>query len=351
MDPIDLNPPNPAQQDDAELHRLRMAMRSLLLWAVLAPLAWVMLALLMAVLQQGQESESGFSWPALANGIRDPAFQAPMRELAWNTADTLFWPVIAVAVFVLLRGMLGEFLIRRKFGRKDKAAADGAMSVPHHGGQTDGVAQGQWRIMTLVMQSLGIIPMAVAGFGAIWAVMAAYAFADGRDHWEALPWVTSPYLSEFLARHPKLIVERVGQTGGKLTLRDGQGRSMRLHGSELAGAEARFEPCPRQLGAEQLGGIPPYPGMPCAALVHLSNTYGEQRFYLFDVAKASDGQAIHAHFARWADAHAGSSASSTGGSQLFLSAGSRDGAWRLEVESRQGGATSVVIRHRTEPMR
>ena len=348
MDPIDFNPP--AQRDDAELHRLRMAMRSLLLWAVLAPLAWVMLTLLMAVLQQGQESESGFSWSALANGIRDPAFQAPMRELAWNTAETLFWPVIAVAVFVLLRGMLGEFLIRRKFGRKDEAAADGAMSMPHHGKQTDGAAQGQWRLMTLGMQALRIIPMALAGIAAVWAVMVGLAFVNGRDHWEALPWVTAPYLSEFLARHPKLIVERVA--GGKLTLRDGQGHSIRLEGGELAGADARFEPCPRQLGAEQLGGIPPYPGMPCAALVHLSNTYGEQRFYLFDVAKGSDGQAIHAHFARWADAHGGSGASSSsGGTEHYRSASSRDGAWHLEVESRKGRATSVVIRHRPEPAR
>lgn len=194
---------------------------------MLAPLAWVMLALLMALLQQEQEGEPGFSWSALANGIRDPAFQAPMRLLAWNTAETLFWPVIAVAVFVLLRGT--------------------------------------WR------------------------------------------------------RRPPL------RPCGR-------------------------EPCPFTLGAEQLGGIPPYPGMPCAALVHLHNAYGEQMLYVFN-AQGSDSQAIHAHFARWADAHAGSSASSTGGSQLFLSAGSRDGAWRLEVESRQGGATSVVIRHRTEPTR
>jgi hypothetical protein len=352
MDPIDFNPPNPSQQDEAELLRLRRALRSLLLWTVLGPLAWVLLAVLMTVLQQAQESESGFSLPALTEGMLEPAFQAPMRELAWNTADTLFWPVIVIVVFMFLRGALGEILIRRKFGRKDEAAAGGAMPLPHHGWQTDGTAQGQWRIMTLVMQSLRIIPMAVAGFGAIWAVMAAYAFADGRDHWEALPWVTPPYLSEFLARHPKLIVERVAKNGGKLTLRDGQGRSMRLHGSELAGAEARFEPCPRQLGAEQLGGIPPYPGMPCAALVHLSNTYGEQRFYLFGVAKASDGQAIHAHFARWADAHAGSGASSSSdGTETYRSAGSRDGAWHLEVESRKGGATSVVIRYRPDPTR
>jgi len=320
MDPSDLKP------------RLRVTLRSLSLWALLAFMAWVMLALLMAMLHQAQQNESGFSWSALANGIRDPAFQAPMRELAWNTVDTLFWPVIAVAVVVLLRRGSGEFLIRRRFGRKDEAAA-----------------MAQSRLMTLVLQSLRIIPMAVAGIAAVWAVMAVYAFADGRDHWEALPWVTPPYLSEFLARHPMLNVERLA--GGKLTLRDGRGNSIRLAGGEeLTGAEAHFEPCPRELGAEQLGGIPPYPGMPCATLVHLRNTDGEQVLYVFN-ARDSDPRAIYAHFARWADAHGGSRASSTGESHLYLSASSRDDAWRLEVDSRQGRATCVVIRYRTEPTR
>ena len=231
--------------------------------------------------------------------------------------------------------------VRRKFGRKDETAAYGALPLPHPGGKTDSAAQGQWRIITLVMRSLRIIPMAVAGFAALWAVIEAHEFL-----------VTPRYLSEFLARHPELIVERVGHSRGMLTLRDGEGHSIRLERGELAGADARFEPCPRQLGAEQLGGIPPYPGMPCAALVHLSNTYGEQRFYVFDVAKGSDGWAIHAHFARWADVHGVSGGSSSyEGTETFRRASSRDGAWHLEVESREGGSTSVVIWYRPEQSR
>ncbi len=352
MDPIDFNPPEQSQQDEAELLRLRRALRSLLTWVVLVPLAWFLLATLMAAVQQAQEGVTAISWPALTKAMHEPTFQAPLRELAWKTADMLFWPVIVVVGVVLLRGAFGEVLIRRRLGAEDETASHLAMQLPspHHGEQSGG-AQGLWRIATLAMDALKLVPMAVAGFAAIWAVMAAYAFIDGRDHWEALPWVTPPYLSEFLNRHPELTVQRGADTSGRVTLRDRQGRSMRLHGTELVGAQVRVGPCPAAPGAAQLGGIPPYANMPCTALVHLRDAQGQASYYVFELANGSDTAAIKTHFSAWSDVHSSGSGSSSSKGRYSLSATSRDDAWHLQVDASQGGATTVVIRHRTETTR
>jgi hypothetical protein len=351
MDPIDFTQPNPGQQDDAEWLRLQRNLQSLLVWTLLAALAWAALAALMVALQQAQEGADPLSFAALVTRLRDPGLQAPLRELSWNTADTLFWPVVVVAAVVLLRGALGEVLIRRVRDARSAAATRDDMPMPDHGAQGGSTAQGPWRIMTLVLQSLRIVPMALAGFAAVWAIMAAYAFIDGRDHWEALPWVTPPYLSEFLVRHTELTVQRGADSSGLVTLRDRQGRSMRLYGSELVGAQARFEPCPPALGAQELGGIPPFPNMPCTALVQLRNAQGQQRYFVFALASGSDTRAIKAHFEAWSDAHSSGSGSSSSKGRYSLSATSRDEAWHVQVDSSQGGATTVVIRQRSEVAR
>jgi hypothetical protein len=355
MDPIDFTQPDAGQQDDAEWLRLRRTLRSLLRWTLLALLAWAALAALMAALPQTPDGDDALSVAALATRLRDPGFQAPLYELAWNTADTLFWPVIVVAAVMLLRGLLGEVMLRRIFDARRGAAAQDPMpmpmTLPDHGAQQDNTMQGAWRIATLVLQTLRIVPMALAGFAAIWAVMAAYAFADGMDALEALPWVTPPYVKGFLDQHPQFTVQRGADSSGMLTLRDSQGRSMRLHGSELTGAQARFESCPAMLSASELGGIPPYANMPCTLLAHLRNAQGQHRYFVFVQASASDTRAVKAHFEAWSDAHSSGSGSSSSKGRFSLSATSRDEAWHVQVDSSQGGATTVVIRQRTEATR
>jgi hypothetical protein len=403
MDPIDLNSPGPGQQQPASLRNLLgalrrwpveslRALRSLLLWILLAPAAWLLLALLLARLQLEQDNGSGVSATALGRELLDPAFQAPLFELASNTADMLFWPVVALFLLLFVKGVLAGHLAggrisrvvqataragseaqrRAKFRRTVEAAAQArarakAMSMPEFGsapapapipqdvGQTDSSAPGPWRIVTPALSALRVIPFAVVCCAALWSLLAGVAAFGSKDHWEALPWVTPPYLTDFLARHPGLVVERVNDARHLITVRDGQGHSTGLEGSELAGAKVRLESCPRQLSAAQLGGIAPYPGMPCVSLVRLSNAYGEQMLYVFN-AGGSANRAVYAHFERWAGTLGGSGLSSSSdrdGVQHYLSAAGRDGIsadgrpgeWRLDVDSRHGRAMSVIIRH------
>jgi hypothetical protein len=398
MDPIDINAPSPGQQEPASLRQLLgalrrgpveslQALRSLLLWILLAPLAWVLLTLLLAKLQHDQDNESGISAEALGRELLDPAFQAPMLELASNTADNLFWPVVALALLVFLKGVLGH-LVGARFSRTVQAAVKartGAQRLAKFASTVEAAAKARtkalglptlapaaaqdraltgatpWLILTPGLSALRVFPFAAVCCAALWALLIGVATFGGKDHWEALPWVTPPYLAKFLARHPGLIVERVNAAGHLVTLRDGQGHSVGLEGGDLAGAQVGLESCPPQLGAAQLGGIAPFPGMPCISLVRLNNAYGVQMLYVFNAA-GSQNRAVYAHFERWASAQGGSGVSSSGdrdGVQHFLSAAGRDGVsadgrhgeWRLEVDSRHGRAMSVVIRHRAQENR
>ena len=353
MDPIDFTKPEafsqagvrgpgasldlPAQSSTEAL-RLRSALRWLLFWLVLAPLSWFMLAALMTFMDTADPQALASATSAgsgLLASMAEPSFLARIRLLAWMTADSLFWPVVVVAAFLLLRGLLGEFLIRRMLARKDAATGGGAVQ--------DG-QDGLWRLCTLGLGILRVVPFVATAFGAIWSAMAAYAFANSEDHWEALPWVTPPYLEEFLARHPMLRVEDAQRKSGLRVVRDGQGHSISLQGSQLIGAQLRLQSCPPDLGAAQLGGIPPYPGIACSTLAQLRDAQGGQTLYVFHLASGSDSAAIFAHFERWADTQGGSKASSvTGDTHYVLYARSRDDAWRLELDTRKGGATSIVI--------
>ena len=341
-----LNQSKPEPSSDDAL-RLRRTLRWLLFWIVLAPLSWASLAALLAFMGTADPQAAASAEPSLLAAMSETSFVARLRLLAWMTADTLFWPVVVVAAFLLMRGLLGEFLIRRMLANRAAAPTDGVLSVAQlsAGAVPDGPngLDGLWRICALVLGIVRIVPFVAAAFGVIWGTMAANAFVNDGDPWEALPWVTPPYLEDFQARHPTLQVEDADRSGQRL-VRDGQGRSIRLHGSQLAGAQLSLAACPPDLGAAQLGGIPPYTGMACT-LAQLRQAEQSQTLYVSRLDSGSDSAAIFAHFERWADQHGGSKASSVSGeSHYYLYAVSRDEAWRLEMDSRQGGATSIVIR-------
>lgn len=357
---LDLNRQSPAPST-AEALRLRRAVRWLLFWIVLAPLSWFMFAALLTFMDTASAPATAAADAApsatsaqsgLLASLAEPSFLARIRLLAWMTADTLFWPVVVVAAFLLLRGLLGEFMIRRMLARKDAAAGGDVQSMADQsalnsfamqGGAVQDGLDGLWRLCTLGLGILRVVPFVAAAFAAIWSVMAVNAFLNSYSHWDALPWVTPPYIEEFLARHPTLRVEDADRSGQRV-LRDGQGRSISLHGSQLVGAQLRLQSCPTDLGAAQLGGIPPYPGIACNTLAQLRDAQGSQTLYVFDLASGSDSAAIFAHFERWADTHGGSKASSvTGDTHYVLHASSRDDAWRLELDTRKNGATSIVI--------
>lgn len=352
---LDLNRQSPAPST-AEALRLRRAVRWLLFWIVLAPLSWFMLAALMTFMDTADPqalASATLAGSGLLASLAEPSFLARMRLLAWMTADTLFWPVVVVTAFLLLRGLLGEFMIRRMLARKDAAAGGDVQSMADQsalnsfamqGGAVQDGLDGLWRLCTLGLGILRVVPVVAAAFAAIWSVMAVNAFLNSYSHWDALPWVTPPYIEEFLARHPTLQVEDAQRKSGLRVVRDGQGHSISLQGSQLVGAQLRLQSCPPDLGAAQLGGIPPYPGIACNTLAQLRDAQGSQTLYVFHLASGSDSAAIFAHFERWADTHGGSKASSvTGDTHYVLHASSRDDAWRLELDSRKGGATSIVI--------
>lgn len=345
MEPVDFTQQSQVRQVSHEVMRLRAARRALLRWIVAAPLAWLVLAILLA----GMDGAASGTMPASAQALfalmASPTFTVPLSMLAWETADTLFWPLVVVVAVLLLRGLLGEFLIRRLAHAEPAAGMEPA--PPDHGAQVhDASADGAARLSVLALQALSTVPMAVAAFGVIWSVMSVWAFAEGSDHWEALPWVTPPYVAAFMVRHPGLLVERGADTSGQLMLSDGRGHAIRLHGYEFAHAELSLGPCPGNLEPAQLGGITPYPGMACHTYARLRGPDGEQWFYLFGLSRGSDGPAMEAHFRRWIDQHASGSAMSSGAGHMMLSAGSTDDVWHLELQANQGGPSTLRIRQR-----
>lgn len=174
----------------------------------------------------------------------------------------------------------------------------------------------------------------------------------GDDPLRVLPNVTPPYLRDFRIQHPGFGADDDRNSMDHVVLRGGEGQTLRLHRTELNGAQARFEPCPVPLGSAQLGGIPPYPQAPCTTSLRLRKGKEEQAYYVFEIIGDSDRAAIHAHFGKWVAEHStgGASAVRKGGG-FTLAAGSRDGAWHLDVDSHNVRATTIVIRHTSSSLR
>lgn len=324
-------------QNPEAMQRLRRALWSLLRWSVYTLLAWSAgAALLVLALQRAQQGASALEWPpdwsVLLARMQELYVPAQMLELAWMTLDLVYIPVLLFALFVWIPHPLSA--VRKRLNGTGSAAL------------------GELEIPLLVLIALKFAAIAFAVIAAGYVARAAWAIGEGDNPLEILPGITPPYLREFLARHPALAPHSTIDSNGDITLRDGKGHSMRLHRAELDSAQARFEPCPVPLGAEQLGGIPPYPGARCATLLRLRRVEDERVFHVFEIADRSDSAAIKTHFKGWADAHGlGGASSNKKGSGYAFSTSSRDAAWHLDVDSSAGGATTIVIRHTSSPMR
>jgi len=330
MDPKDAEQSYLARFESQASARPPRAARSVQTWVLLALAAWALLTALMAAMQQAQPQAPPFSWPVLIGR---------MRELVWPTAELMLWPMLLLALYFGLMSALMPTLLRWMGYRREQQSQDAKLST----GEQE-PSHGRWGMV--VAATLRFSLMAFAGFAVLWAGMAGSAFLQDDDPWEALPWVTPPYLAEFLPRHPGLTVIRLDND--KLTLRGGQGQALTIDGHELVGAQANFEPCPPDIGPAQLGGIPPYPGAPCHTLLRIRRADIEQLVYAFEIADGSNATAILDHFSRWSDASASGSGMSGRAGSFQFSARSRDEAWDLSVRARDGGATSIHIR-RTQP--
>lgn len=310
--------------------------RSLYRWALCALSAWLLLAVMLAGMDHAQPDARPFSFTELISGPDQAGLLARMRELTVWTISLWVLPTGFIAVFLALQGLIAISWGRRWFGGRRASA----------GGEADGVSQAwQWIVVTACVHAFKFGAMFFAVFAVIWAGFAALAYADGNDHWEALPAVTPPYLSEFLARHPGLSANRVG-TQGALVLRDDEGRTVSLNGSDLTRARAVFDACPQTIGAEQLGGITPFPGARCGALLRLDSVTGDHLIYVFRIDDGSDLAAIESHFSRWSEAsNFGGSGSSRSSRSYQFSSSSQDNAWRVQVDARSGGATTILVRY------
>ena len=305
----------------------------LLRWIVLAPLSWLALAGMLAQLEIDEQAYAGAeakAAPDFVQMISDPAFVARIELLARNSAEMLYWPVLALMGFTLLAGVVRALMPRPKMPGtgQPSQAAPGRLSM----------------LFGAVLSAVKVAPMAATGCAVLGALAVGVALLNDDNHWDALPWVHPPYIEEFLARHPGLRVEQADRRGERV-VHDGQGRSISVQSNQLTGAELSFASCPPDLGAAQLGGISPYLGIACSTVAQLRAAQGSQKFYVFHLASGSDSAAVFAHFKRWADEHAGTSGSSSSESRHYLSASRRDEKWRVEMNSSMGGATSIVIRH------
>lgn len=160
-----------------------------------------------------------------------------------------------------------------------------------------GVARRLWVVATV--QGLRFGALAFGLIGLFWIGTATLAYIDGTDHWEALPWITPPYLDEFLARHSGF--EAVTYQGTRaLTLYDNKGHHAIVSGDDLIGATLVFEPCPSQLGPALFGGIPPFPGSKCTTRVRISNPRRAWTVYQFKPGEGGTHQALEDHFENWA---------------------------------------------------
>lgn len=335
-DPLDASTASGAAASNPEsAQRLRRRLGSAVFWTLLMLLVWgAGAALLTLALQQAQPGASALQWPPdgpqlLAN-MQAPQIREQMFDMAWMALDLIHIPVLVFAVFVWVPIPL--------------------TNLKQHDKATGKPGLGLFEVPLLVATFVKFAALVLCLLGAGYVAMAAVAFAEGDDPLEILPGVTPPYLRDFLAQHPTLTADGANESFGHVRLQDGLGHSVRLHRTELDSAQASFEPCPPTLGAAQLGGIPPFPGIPCTTLLRLRNAQGGKLFHVFEILDSSNSAAIKAHFGRWADAHGSGSASSNrkGGGYTF-STSSRDDAWHLDVNSWNGGTTSIVIRHKLSP--
>lgn len=344
MDPTDFTQPAPGQQGGAQrvaAQWLLRAMRSRLALALLALAAWAALVAAFEWMRLAQSPGVPFSWEGPLGTLLD---------LAWPSVQMLFWPILAVGLFFHLRGMF----MRKVFSDPPSYQAPDAAPLTESE-EEDRESAASHRLSQRLMDVFWEISLPIAlkfAFLALTAMavlagaFAAAAHVQGKDPWGAVPWADAN-LGEFIARHPALSVERGADRMGGVALGDGQGHFIIVNGWDLHRAQALFEPCPPGIGAEQLGGIPPYPGAPCARLLRLRNADGEHWTYFFGIAKGGGEEAVKAietHFKPWSDAQGWSSGSSSDGERYFYGTGSRDGQWNIGVKSLQGGGTSILIR-------
>ncbi len=321
--------------------RWRGALRSTLRWSGLLLIVWTVgAALLGAIFLQARAGAVPLQWPqdwpVLFTSVREPALFAQMTELALRTLNLVYLPAIVLALVIWSPIPLAGF-------RQRGTAANGAT---HRA--APGTLQLPWLAITILKFTLIAFTLIAAGYIA----RAAWAIAEGDDPIRVLPGITPPYLREFRVAHPGFGADDDRNSMDHVILRGGQGQTLRLHRTELAGAQARFEPCPAALDSTQLGGIQPYPQAHCTTLLRLSKGGGEETYYVFEVAGESDRAAVLAHFGKWvAEDSAGGATAIRKGGGFTLSAGSRDGAWHLDVDSHNVRATTIVIRHTRQAAR
>jgi len=327
------------QPKPAPVARWRSSLRAALRWGGLMLIVWAIgAALLGVVLEQAKPDavalEWPWDWPVLLSSLREPALFAQMAELAWLTLNLVYLPVIVVALVIWSPIPLAAL-------RSRGTAANGAT---HRA--APGTLQLPWLAATILKFALIAFTIIAAGYIA----RAAWAMAEGDDPLRVLPGIMPPWLREFHAQNPALSVDADGNSVDHVILRGNRGQALRLHRTELKGAQARFEPCPALLGSTQLGGIVPYPKAPCTTLLRLRKGKEEQTYHVFEVGGAGERAAIQAHFGKWvADNSSGASSAQYKGGGFTFAASSRDSAWHLDVDSRSTRATTIVIRHTSSP--
>ena len=131
-----------------------------------------------------------------------------------------------------------------------------------------GLLRGQWQLGLELGLNLGLL--AFMGTALLWAGVGVVYALDKTDPWENMPWVTPPYLEAFIAAHPQLEVHKLnGVRDVQITHRT-DGGWMRVDGNDLAGSAARFERCTAPPRADELGGLPAYPGWACRRVLTLT---------------------------------------------------------------------------------
>lgn len=343
MEPIDFSQPAPGQQGPAPRAAsqwLLRAMHSRLVLALLALAAWAALAAAFERLRLAEAPGAAISWEGPLGTVLD---------MAWPGLQLLIWPIIVVGVFFHLRGMF-----MRKVFSEAPSYRESDASLLSESEEEARESAASYRLSERLMAVFWEISLPIAlkfaflactGLALLAAAFAVAAHVKGEDPWEAVPWANAN-LGEFIARHPGLSVERDADRTSGVALSDGQGHSIIVNGWDLRRAQALFEPCPPGIGAGQLGGIPPYPGAPCATLLRLRKAGAEQLTYFFGIAKGGGEATVHAikaHFKPWSDAQGSGSAGYFDGERHIYYTGSNDGKWRIEVESRDGGATSILF--------
>lgn len=319
---------------------VRAAMRSLYKWGIYALLVWL---LLLGLLAGGSLSEHPASLMNPEAGI-----SIAMRELIQWTIKGWVWLTGAVVVFLLLQYGVVALLVKRNMGRTPSGTLGGAMHAAFRGDESTAIRSWTWIGAILLASIMKFAAMFFAGFGALWCLLAGIELLNNNDPWESMPITTLPFLTEFQKRNPLISAERLPYATGEYVLHDGRGQSARTDKGDLAGSVLRLEACPQNLTAEQLGGITPYPGSTCTAMLYVrkaDGTDGERVSWHFSMVDG-DMKALEDHAKRLSDAgiFSGSATSRTASTYVF-SAGTRDEAWHIKVNAYRGELTYIVIRN------